>query len=178
MPSEPPVSSLLLCSVTLTHLSEFSWMMNSIKQQMWVKKQPFFLSCSSDRSGLCFSVQCSPTSLRAGRAAGRRPAGPQQEAQQGRGKGAAKAPLGSAALPLSAKPRLWWCDALVLTPSDPTVTMFMASRWVPFNSTDCNICGWWVYVNVVPGNEKFVWPLHYLASVLNLLTSIETHCSP
>lgn len=81
------------------------------------------------------------------------------------------------------------CDdvtQLVLMPSDPTVTMFIASGWAHFNSKDCNIWGggksctrqWAIFGWKLKDKFKFVWPLHYLASVLNLLTSTESHSSP
>lgn len=49
------------------------------------------------------------------------------------------------------------CDdvtQLVLMPSDPTVTMFVASGWAHFNSKDCNI--WGGTGNLVPDNELFL----------------------
>lgn len=74
------------------------------------KNTPFFLSCSSDRSGPCFSVQRSPARLRAGIAAERRRLARSRRHSRGGGNGAAKAPLGSAALPGNATPWLWRYD--------------------------------------------------------------------
>lgn len=75
---------------------------------MWVTKQPFFLSCSSDRSGPCFSVQCSPTSLRAVITVGRRLAGPQQEAHPGQRERACKVSIGLSSIATE-------CQAMTVT---------------------------------------------------------------
>jgi len=86
-------------------------------------------------------AKCSPTSLCAGITGERQVAARSRRHSQSGGMGAAKAPRAQQhrhGMPSHG------CDdvtQLVHMPSDPTVTMLVASRWAHFNSTYCNILG-------------------------------------
>lgn len=87
------------------------------------KNNPFFLSCSSDKSGPCFCLQCSPTSLHAGITTERRPAGMQQQAQPGWKKRGCKSSTGlsSTATECQAMVVTMWYNSYLMPPR-PAVT--------------------------------------------------------
>lgn len=180
-PSHPCPYALLLWPVSTNFPVRWTLLKSRYKWKNNSKKEWFFRETRSplERTMQPHNPSCWHD--------GREKAGWPQQHSLGAGKGAAKAPLGSAALTLKAKSWLRWCNSLYLHalillslcswhPGGLTLVVQVAIFGGKNHKTTQPCTSQWTTFDSKYDKPRFVWPLQYLAPVL--LASIKTGCSP